>query len=89
MMMMFSSTDCSGNKPLESPLKQELEQALAMAERFTQLYNSQLQKFEEDMFNTSSILDLFNRQFGWVSSLANITNSRDGIFRLETVNHLV
>ncbi|KAG7222692.1 hypothetical protein INR49_026301 [Caranx melampygus] len=77
--------DCSGNKPLESPLKQELEQALAMAERFTQLYNSQLQRFEEDMFNTSSILDLFNRQFGWVSSLANITNSRDGIFRVETV----
>ncbi|XP_018538051.1 LOW QUALITY PROTEIN: clusterin [Lates calcarifer] len=77
--------DCSGKKPLEGPLKEELEEALAMAERFTQQYNNLLKVFEEQMFNTSSILDLFNRQFGWVSSLANNTDSNDGIFRFQTV----
>lgn len=77
--------DCSGNKPLEGPLKEELEEALAMAERFTQHYNSLLKRFEEQMFNTSSLLDLLNRQFGWVSSLANNTNTKD-FFRIQTVN---
>lgn len=77
--------DCSGRKPLESQLKDELEEALAVAERFTQQYNSLLRRFEEQMFNTSSILDLLNRQFGWVSALANDTNSRDNIFRVQTV----
>ncbi|XP_029965922.1 clusterin [Salarias fasciatus] len=75
--------DCSGKKPLEGPEKEKLEEALAMAERFTQQYSSLLRRFEEQMFNTSSVLDLFNRQFGWVSSLAN--NTKDGIFRVQTV----
>ncbi|KAM9338847.1 clusterin [Symphorus nematophorus] len=75
--------DCSGNKPLEGPLKQELEEALAMAERFTQRYNSLLKRFEEEMFNTSYILDRLNRQFGWVSALANSTS--DDFFRVQTV----
>ncbi|TDH00616.1 hypothetical protein EPR50_G00190330 [Perca flavescens] len=78
--------DCSGKRPLEGPLKQELEEALAMAERFTQQYNSLLKTFEEKMFNTSSILDLLNREFGWVSSLANNTNTKDNIFRVQTVD---
>lgn len=77
--------DCSGKKPLEGPLKEELEEALAMAERFTQQYNNLLKRFEEEMFNTSSILDLLNRQFGWVSALANETNTKDNIFRVQTV----
>ncbi|XP_058468626.1 clusterin [Solea solea] len=77
--------DCSGKKPLEGPLKEELEDALALAERFTQQYNGLLKKFEEQMFNTSSILDLFNKQFGWVSSLANSTDSDDSIFHVLTV----
>ncbi|MEQ2239829.1 hypothetical protein ILYODFUR_008643 [Ilyodon furcidens] len=75
--------DCSGKKPLEGPLKEELEAALAMAERFTQQYNSLLKRFEEQMFNTSSILDMLNMQFGWVSSLAN--NTKDGIFNVKGV----
>ena len=77
--------DCSGKKPLEGPIKKELEQALAMAERFTQEYNFLLREFEEKMLNTSSLLDLFNHQFGWVSSLANSTKTKDGIFRIKTV----
>lgn len=75
--------DCSGTRPLEGPLKEQLEQALAAAERFTQQYNRLLRNFEEQMFNTSSILDLFNRQFGWVSTLANSTNSN--VFRVHTL----
>ncbi|KAM4522658.1 clusterin [Odontesthes bonariensis] len=75
--------DCSGKKPLEGPLKEELEEALAMTERFTQQYNSLLKRFEEQMFNTSSILDMLNSQFGWVSSLAN--NTKDGNFHIQAV----
>lgn len=54
-----------------------------MAESFTQQYNSLLKRLEEQMFNTSSILDMLNRQFGWVSSLAN--NTKDGIFSVKGV----
>ncbi|XP_015208240.1 clusterin [Lepisosteus oculatus] len=76
--------DCSGKKPLDGPLKEELERALAMAEKFTQEYNRLLRKFEEEMFNTSSLLDMVNRQFGWVSALANQTQ-KDGMFQIKTV----
>ncbi|XP_037541531.1 clusterin [Nematolebias whitei] len=75
--------DCSGKKPLEGPLKEELEASLAMAERFTQKYNNMLKRFEEQVFNTSSILDTLNKQFSWVSSLANTTE--DGTFRVKAV----
>ncbi|KPP65294.1 clusterin-like [Scleropages formosus] len=81
----IQAVDCSGKKPLESPLKEELESALAMAERFTQEYNRILRRFEEQMFNTSSLLDMFNKQFGWVSTLANNTKGKDGIFQIQTV----
>ncbi|XP_013870874.1 clusterin [Austrofundulus limnaeus] len=75
--------DCSGKRPLEGPLKEELEASLAVAERFSQQYNNMLRRFEEQMFNTSSILDLLNKQFGWVSSLAN--NTKGDIFRVKAV----
>ncbi|MBN3309163.1 CLUS protein, partial [Amia calva] len=80
----IQNIDCSGKKPLEGPLKEELEKALAMAEKFTQEYSRLLKTFEEEMFNTSSLLDMFNKQFGWVSALANQTK-RDGIFQIKTV----
>lgn len=83
--MLVSPADCSGKKPLEGPLKVELEDALALAERFTQQYDGLLRSFEEQMSNTSFILDLLNRQFGWVSSLANRTDSGDNIFIVQTV----
>ncbi|XP_074471889.1 clusterin [Sebastes fasciatus] len=82
----IQNVDCSGRKPLEGPLKEELEEALAMAERFTQQYNSLMTRFQEQMFNTSSILDMLNRDFGWVSSLANNTNTKDDVFQVQTVN---
>ncbi|XP_063079871.1 clusterin isoform X2 [Engraulis encrasicolus] len=77
--------DCSGQKPLEGPLKQQLEQALERAERFTQDYNRLLRRFEEEMFNTSRLMDLFNKQFGWVSTLANNTQAKNGFFQIKTI----
>ncbi|TRY88940.1 hypothetical protein DNTS_008510 [Danionella cerebrum] len=77
--------DCSGKRPLEGPLKEELEKALARAETFTQKYNQLLKHFEEQMSNTSSVLDLFNKQFGWVSSLVNHTKNEDGFFQIQAV----
>ncbi|XP_035277789.1 clusterin [Anguilla anguilla] len=81
----IQSVDCSGKNPLEGPVKEELERALAMADKFTQEYSKLLRRFEEQMFNTSSLLDMFNRQFGWVSALANNTKTKDGIFQIKTV----
>ncbi|XP_068609727.1 clusterin isoform X2 [Brachionichthys hirsutus] len=75
--------DCAGKKPLEGPLKEALEEALASAERFTQRYSGLLKKFEEHVSNTSSILDVLDRRFGWVSSLANGTE--DKLFQVQTV----
>uniref|UniRef100_A0A8C2D7A4 Clusterin n=1 Tax=Cyprinus carpio TaxID=7962 RepID=A0A8C2D7A4_CYPCA len=77
--------DCSGKRPLEGPLKDELERALAKAESLTEEYNNVLKRFEEEMFNTSSVLDLFNKQFGWVSSLASHTKNEDGFFKIQAV----
>ncbi len=85
IVALFSSLDCSGKRPLEGPLKEELERALARAESLTQEYNNVLKLFEEEMFNTSSVLDLFNQQFGWVSSLANHTKNEDGFFKIQAV----
>lgn len=77
--------DCSGKRPLEGPLKEELERALGKAEEFTQEFNNLLNIFQEQMFNTSSVLELFNKQFGWVSSLANHTQNEDGFFQIQAV----
>ncbi|KAM9798582.1 clusterin [Neosynchiropus ocellatus] len=75
--------DCDGKRPLEAPLRRELEEATAAAERFTRHYDDVLKELEEKMFATSSMLDLLNRQFGWVSSLAN--NTRDSLFTVQGV----
>lgn len=83
--MPLGPADCSGRKPLEGPLKEQLEEALALAERFTQQYDSLLRRFEEQMANTSFLLNLLNRQFGWVSSLANRTDGKDDTFSVQTV----
>ncbi|KAM6964804.1 clusterin [Aplochiton taeniatus] len=81
----IQNIDCSGSKPLQGPLKQDLERALAMAERLNQEYDALLGRMEQQMVNTSSLLDFFDRQFGWVSALANSTKTKDGIFKVQTV----
>ena len=83
---MSSAVDCSGKKPLEGPLKEELEEALAVAERLTQRYSTLLRSFEERMYNTSSVLDFLNEQFSWVSSLANNTDAKNPIFQVQAVS---
>lgn len=83
-IVLASPADCSGKKPLEGPLKVELEAALALAERLTRQYDGLLRRFEERMANASFVLDLLNSQFGWVSSLANRTDGGD-IFSVQTV----
>ncbi|XP_030201467.1 clusterin [Gadus morhua] len=81
----IKNLDCSGRKPLEGPLKAELEEALAAAERLTQLYSALLRSFEERMYNTSAVLDFLNQQFSWVSSLANSTDTKNPIFQVQAV----
>ena len=78
--------DCSGKKPLEGPLKAELEEALATAEHLTQRYSTLLRSFEERMYNTSAVLDFLNQQFSWVSSLANNTDAKNPIFQVQAVS---
>ncbi|XP_041109401.1 clusterin-like [Polyodon spathula] len=77
--------DCSGKRPLEGPLKEEFEKALAMSERFTKEYDELLKKFQQEMLNTSSLMDTLNKQFGWVSTLINATKRPDGFFQIKTV----
>ncbi|XP_033874361.1 clusterin-like [Acipenser ruthenus] len=79
------SIDCSGKRPLQGPLKEEFEKALAMSERFTKEYDELLKKFQQEMLNTSSLMDTLNKQFGWVSTLANATKRPDGFFQIKTV----
>ncbi|XP_041105701.1 clusterin isoform X1 [Polyodon spathula] len=79
------SIDCSGKRPLEGPLKEEFEKALAMFERFTKEYDELLKKFQQEMLNTSSLMDTLNKQFGWVSTLANATKRPGEFFQIKTV----
>ncbi|XP_033860465.2 clusterin-like isoform X1 [Acipenser ruthenus] len=79
------SIDCSGKRPLQGPLKEEFEKALAMFEKFTKEYDELLKKFQQEMLNTSSLMDTLNKQFGWVSTLANATKRPDEFFQIKTV----
>lgn len=56
-------------------MKERFDDALRLAERFTRRYDEILKAFQEEMLNTTAILDQLNRQFGWVSQLANSTRN--------------
>lgn len=71
------SVDCSANNPVQSQLRQELNNSLQVAERLTQHYNDLLQSLQSKMFNTSALLEQLNEQFSWVSRLANLTKDDD------------
>lgn len=58
-------------------LRQELNNSLQLAEKFTKLYDELLQSYQEKMLNTSSLLKQLNEQFSWVSQLANLTQGED------------
>eukprot|EP00062_Callorhinchus_milii_P008419 gi/632951090/ref/XP_007891102.1/ PREDICTED: clusterin [Callorhinchus milii] len=67
------------------PLRKDFEEALSMAERFTKEYDSLLKEFELNVLNTSQQLEMLNKQFGWVSKLANMTQTPDGMFDIKTI----
>ncbi|CAM5098180.1 unnamed protein product [Eretmochelys imbricata] len=79
------SVDCSQTDPAQSQLREQFEDALRLAERFTRKYDELLRTFQEEMLNTSSLLDQLNKQFGWVSRLANLTQNGDGMLQVTTV----
>ncbi|XP_006033945.1 clusterin [Alligator sinensis] len=81
------AVDCSD--PAHSQLREQFEDALRIAERFSHRYDELLEAFQQEMLNTSRLLDQLNRQFGWVSRLANLTQNGsgrdDGFFQVTTV----
>ncbi|NXX40259.1 CLUS protein, partial [Tricholaema leucomelas] len=79
------NVDCWQTDPAQSQLREQLEDALHLAERFTRRYDDLLRAFQAEMLNTTSILDQLNRQFGWVSRLANHTLGNDGFLQVTTV----
>ncbi|NXL93016.1 CLUS protein, partial [Alectura lathami] len=79
------AVDCSQTDPEQSQLREQFEDALRLAERYTRRYDDLLSAFQAEMLNTSSLLDQLNRQFGWVSRLANLTQGTDGFLQVTTV----
>ncbi|XP_030054524.1 clusterin [Microcaecilia unicolor] len=79
------SVDCSGKGSLQRELQEQFEDSMRLAEKFTGLYDDLLQKFQEEMLNTTSIFDRLNEQFGWVAKLANMTENSNGIFQVSTI----
>uniref|UniRef100_A0A8B9PGT8 Clusterin n=1 Tax=Apteryx owenii TaxID=8824 RepID=A0A8B9PGT8_APTOW len=75
------SVDCSQTDPEQSLLREQLEDALRLAERFSRRYDDLLRDFQADMLNTTGLLEQLNRQFGWVSRLANLTQHDDGFLQ--------
>ncbi|XP_025911143.1 clusterin-like, partial [Apteryx rowi] len=76
---------CSQTDPEQSLLREQLEDALRLAERFSRRYDDLLRDFQADMLNTTGLLEQLNRQFGWVSRLANLTQHDDGFLQVTTV----
>ncbi|XP_036607635.1 clusterin [Trichosurus vulpecula] len=72
------SVDCSDTDPNQSQLREKYEDALRIVEKFDREYEDLLQMYQLKMLNTSSLLDQLNQQFGWVSRLANLTQSKNG-----------
>lgn len=79
------SVDCSQADPGQAQLREQFQDTLRQVERFSRQYDTLLRAFQEEMLNTSSLLDQLNRQFGWVSRLANLTQPGDGALRVSTV----
>ncbi|XP_015675470.1 clusterin [Protobothrops mucrosquamatus] len=69
------AVDCSQTDPDQRKIKERFDDALRLAERFTRRYDEILKAFQEEMLNTTAILDQLNQQFGWVSQLANRTRN--------------
>uniref|UniRef100_F1MWI1 Clusterin n=1 Tax=Bos taurus TaxID=9913 RepID=F1MWI1_BOVIN len=69
--------DCSASNPTQTLLRQQLNESLQLAEKFSRLYNQLLQSYQQKLLNTSALLKQLNEQFTWVSQLANLTQNDD------------
>ncbi|XP_078068795.1 clusterin [Mustelus asterias] len=67
------------------PLRKAFEEALSMAEHFTKKYDNLMKEFQHKMENSTRELEMLNKQFGWVSKLANYTQSPDGSFHVKAI----
>ncbi|KAM8810015.1 clusterin [Eudromia elegans] len=79
------SLDCADADEEQGQLREQLEEALRLAERFTRRYDELLGALQADVLNTTGLLEQLNRQFGWVSRLANVTQRDDGFLQVTTV----
>ncbi|NP_001080775.1 clusterin isoform X1 [Xenopus laevis] len=80
------AVDCTGKDPVQEHLQEVFQDSLRLAEKFTRQYDDLLEQFREKMFNTTGILEQLNKQFGWLSKFANMTQSgKNGIFQVSTI----
>ncbi|XP_073529005.1 clusterin [Phyllobates terribilis] len=77
--------DCTRKDQMHEKLKEKFEESIRLAERFTKQYDELLQKVHEKMLNATNALEDLSGQFGWVSKLANLTDSdKNGVFQVST-----
>ncbi|XP_055970124.1 clusterin [Sorex fumeus] len=71
------AVDCSGSNPAQERLRQELSEALLMAEKFSRRYDQLLRSYQQKTRASSGLLKQLNEEFSWVSRLANLTQGED------------
>ncbi|NXM33765.1 CLUS protein, partial [Oxyruncus cristatus] len=79
------AVDCGQGSPSQGELREQLEDAVRVAERFTRRYDALLGALEAELLNSTALLQRLSRQFGWVSRLANLTQGGDTALRVTTV----
>ncbi|XP_072107749.1 clusterin isoform X1 [Mobula birostris] len=67
------------------PLRKTFEDSLLMAEKLAKKYDNLMFDFQEYMKNQTRELENLNKQFGWVSKLANYTKSPEGFYKIKAV----
>ncbi|XP_027562904.1 clusterin-like [Neopelma chrysocephalum] len=80
------AVDCGQGSPSQGELREELEDAMRVAERFTRRYDSLLGALQEELLNSTALMQQLSDQFGWVTRLANLTQGTDGALRVTTVS---
>lgn len=79
------AVDCSQGDPEAGELREEFEDAVRLAERFGRRYEQLLGAFQAELLNASSLAQQLERDFGWVSRLANLSRGSDGFLQVTTV----
>ncbi|XP_068792784.1 clusterin [Struthio camelus] len=79
------AADCWQADPEQSQLREQFEDAVRLAERFSRRYDDLLGTFQADVLNVTGLLEELHRRFGWLSRLANVTQHDDGFLQVTTV----